>query len=203
VHYGEAQPLGRRSAVGGNVAMRRDVLSALGGFAAHLGRMRGTLMCGEDHDLSQRVVTAGYRAVYDPTLCVRHWVPAERGRLSYFLRWSFWSGVTHSLMDADNGGRGLTAVQAEVPKYLWRRAVMTPLRAAIELVRGRRPAIVERLMDAAFAIGYISDRLSHGRLSLRTGRGPAPHAGRLPSARADANPPAVPIPGVHAGNSES
>jgi glucosyl-dolichyl phosphate glucuronosyltransferase len=202
LHYGEAQPLGRRSAVGGNVAIRRDVLSALGGLAAHLGRMRGTLMCGEDHELSQRVVMAGYRAVYDPTLCVRHWVPAERGRLSYFLRWSFWSGVTHSLMDADDSGRGLTAVKAGVPKYLWRRAVMAPLRAAIELVRGRAPAIVERLMEGAFAIGYISDRWSYGRLSLGTGRGPAPHAGRLPSARADANPPAVPIPGTHAGNSK-
>jgi glycosyltransferase involved in cell wall biosynthesis len=203
VHYGEAQPLGRRSALGGNVAIRRDVLSALGGFAPHLGRMRGTLLCGEDHDLSQRIVRAGYRALYDPALCVRHWVPTDRARLSYYLRWSFWSGVTHSLMEADNGRPGPRAVQAGVPDYLLRRAVMAPLRAAIELVRGRGPAFVERLMEGAFAVGYIRDRFSNGRLSLRTGRGSAPHAGRLPSARADANPPAVPIPGVHAGNSES
>jgi GT2 family glycosyltransferase len=201
VHYGEPQPLGQRSALGGNVALRRDVLSALGGFAPHLGRMRGTLMSGEDHELSQRIVTAGYRAVYDPTLCVRHWVPAERTRLSYFLRWSFWAGVTHSLMDAENGGRGMTSVHARVPRYLWKRAVMAAVQATAELVRGRGPSVVERLMDGAFAIGYISDRLSSGRLSIRTGRGPAPHAGRLPSARADANPPAVPIPDERAGES--
>jgi GT2 family glycosyltransferase len=203
VHYGEAQPLGWRTALGGNLAIRRDVLSAVGGFVAHLGRARGTLLCGEDHELSQRIVAAGYRAEYDPALCVRHWVPAGRARVAYFLRWSFWSGVTHSIMDAENGGRGATSLTAGVPKYLWKRALMAPLLAAIELVRGRGPAIVERLMAGAFAIGYISDRLTNGRLSLRTGRGPAPHAGRLPSARADANPPAVPIPSVHAGNLEN
>jgi GT2 family glycosyltransferase len=203
VHYGEAQPLGRRTALGGNVAIRRDVLSTVGGFAAHLGRARGTLLCGEDHELTQRIVASGYRAEYDPALCVRHWVPAERARLAYYLRWSFWSGVTTSLMDAENGGRGATSLRARVPKYLWKRAVMAPLLAAIELARSRAPAAVERLMAGALSIGYISDRLTTGRLSLRTGRGPAPHAGRLPSARADANPPAVPIPGVHAGNSEN
>jgi GT2 family glycosyltransferase len=201
VHYGEAQPLGPRSALGGNVALRRDLLSELGGFATHLGRMRGTLMSGEDHEISQRIVTAGYRALYDPTLCVRHWVPAERMHLSYFLRWSFWAGVTHSLMDAENGGRGMTSVETRVPRYLWKRAVMAAVQATTELVRGRGPSVVERMMDGAFAVGYISDRLSSGRLSLRTGRGPAPHAGRLPSARADTNPPAVPIPGERAGES--
>jgi GT2 family glycosyltransferase len=201
VHYGEAQPLGPRSALGGNVAIRRDVLNALGGFAKQLGRIRGTLLCGEDHELSQRIVTSGYRAVYDPALCVRHWVPLERARLSYFLRWSFWAGATHSLMDAQNGGRDVTSVQARVPRYLWKRAVMAAVQATTELVRGRGPLVVERLMDGGFAIGYISDRLSSGRLSLRTGRGPAPHAGRLPSARADTNPPAVPIPDERAGES--
>jgi glycosyltransferase involved in cell wall biosynthesis len=210
VHYGAAQPLGARTALGANLAIRRDVLDAVGGFASNLGRARGTLLCGEDHELTLRVVAAGYRAVYDPALCVRHWVPAERLRLGYFLRWSLWAGVTHSLLDSQNAGRQPAKRPTRVPRYLWKRAVIAPLRAMTELFRGRTSGSVERLMDAAFAVGYIGDRLrnaarhsDYAGASMRTGRGHAPHAGRLPSARADANPPAVPIPGVHAGNSKN
>ena len=207
VHYGAAQPLGARTALGANMVIRRDVLDAVGGFAPNLGRARGTLLCGEDHELCLRVLAAGYRALYDPALCVRHWVPAERSRLRYFLRWSLWAGVTHSVLDAHNAGRQPEKLATRVPRYLWKRAFIAPLHAMTELARGRTSGSIERLMDAAFAVGYIGDRLrnvaGHAKSLVRTGRGPAPHAGRLPSARADANPPAVPIPGVHAGNSEN
>ena len=84
LHYGEAQDLGRRTAVGANMAVRRSVFEALGGFAPHLGKRRGTLLGGEDHDFCQRAVAAGYRCEYRPELRVRHWVPAERTRLPLF-----------------------------------------------------------------------------------------------------------------------
>jgi GT2 family glycosyltransferase len=200
VHYGPEQPLGARTALGGNLAIRRDVLDAVGGFAAHLGRWRGTLLSGEDHDLSQRVVAGGHVAVYDPAISVRHWVPAARLKLSYFLRWFWWLGVTHSMLDALDGRA--TRGPAWPPRYLWKFGAVAVLRAVVELGRGQTSTSVERLMDAAFAAGYICDRLWLRALrTLRPGRGLAPHAGRLPSARADANPPAVPISGERAGES--
>ena len=85
LHYGGPQPLGARTALGANMAVRRSVLHSLGGFARHLGRQRGTLLCGEDHNLCQRAVAAGYRCEYRPELRVEHWVPADRTRMSYFL----------------------------------------------------------------------------------------------------------------------
>jgi mycofactocin system glycosyltransferase len=48
-----------------NLAVRRDVFEALGGF-------NPTLRCGEDVDLVWRVVAAGHRAVYQPRARVRH-----------------------------------------------------------------------------------------------------------------------------------
>ena len=95
VDYGaEPAALGSRTAPGGNLAIRRAALARIGGFAAHLGKLRGTLRSGEDHDLCQRCVAAGLEAVYWPAARVTHWVPADRMRIQYFLRWFFWSGIT-------------------------------------------------------------------------------------------------------------
>jgi cellulose synthase/poly-beta-1,6-N-acetylglucosamine synthase-like glycosyltransferase len=66
LHYGEAQELGIRSALGANMIVRRTVLDALGGFDPHFGRRSGTLLSGEDHDFCERAVAAGYRCEYRP-----------------------------------------------------------------------------------------------------------------------------------------
>jgi GT2 family glycosyltransferase len=161
LHYGGAQPLGARTGLGGNLAIRRSVLEAVGGFALGLGRMPGTLLGGEDHELSERVVSAGYCAVYCPQLTVKHWVGVERTRLRYFLRWFFWSGVTHSLLDA----RRLCEKRRmlRVPGSIWKLAALAPAGAVGELVRGEITRATERLMDAAFATGYIVHRLREPR----------------------------------------
>ena len=74
----EASSLGPRTLLGANIAVRRDVLPRLGGFSAHLGKIRGTLLSGEDHELCRRVQAAGFKAALLPAdgAC-RHWVPAE------------------------------------------------------------------------------------------------------------------------------
>jgi GT2 family glycosyltransferase len=95
--YGDqAIELGARTLLGANLAIRRDAFLRVGGFATHLGKLRGTLLSGEDHQLCQRVQAAGFRAVYVPDAIVHHWVPADRARVSYFLQWFFWSGITHA-----------------------------------------------------------------------------------------------------------
>jgi glycosyltransferase involved in cell wall biosynthesis len=168
LHYGEAQPLGARTAVGANMALRADVLRALGGFAPHLGRQRGTLLCGEDHDLCQRAVAGGYRCEYRPELRVRHWVPAARTRLAYYVRWFFWCGVTRAVMEEPG--------RAGVSPYWLRRMSAALLSSAALAATGRWSRAAERLMDAAFAMGRIAHR------SGESGRMMAPaHAGGLAS----------------------
>ncbi|HSK10113.1 MAG TPA: glycosyltransferase, partial [Vicinamibacterales bacterium] len=81
------QPLGTRSALGGNLVVRRAALDAVGGFPRDLGKLRGTLLSGEDHALSERMVGSGYEAIYDPAMLVHHLVPASRLRFRYFIRW--------------------------------------------------------------------------------------------------------------------
>lgn len=164
LHYGEAQVLGNRTAVGANLIVRSDVLQALGGFAAHLGRQRGTLLCGEDHDFCQRAVAGGYRCEYRPELRVRHWVPADRTRLRYYVRWFFWSGVTDAVLK-DSGLGGDAARTSAVP-HLARRLVTASAKAFAHLVVGRRADAATCLMDASFASGYIAYMLGRRRRRL-------------------------------------
>jgi glucosyl-dolichyl phosphate glucuronosyltransferase len=164
LHYGDAQELGMRTAVGANMAVRRSVFQALGGFAAHLGKKRGTLLCGEDHDLSQRAVAAGYRCEYRPELRVRHWVPSERTRLRYFLRWFFWSGITNAVIEAAPAD----AKRAHTPAsllHLLRRFVGGIVSAPFNAITGRGRSAAIGAMDAAFALGYLTVRVA-GRASV-------------------------------------
>lgn len=186
LHYGEAQPLGGRTAVGANLAVRRSVVHALGGFAPHLGRRTGTLLCGEDHDFCQRAVAAGYVCVYRPELRARHWVPAERTRLAYYLRWFFWSGVTHAMLEreAGDGGARCRSVLG-VPRYLWKQLMASPVRAAVSLVAGRRLEAASRIVEGAFAAGYVSRRFRDllERRDVPSAHAPAAHVETMATER--------------------
>jgi GT2 family glycosyltransferase len=148
--------LGPRTVLGANMATRREVIARIGGFAPHLGKLRGTLLTGEDHDFCRRVQQAGLHAIYQPTAIVYHWIPAERMRLAYYISWFYWSGVTHAALDRGQAmGRSILGV----PLYLVRRAATSSVAAAISALTGNVEDAVERLLDVAFSVGYAARRL--------------------------------------------
>ena len=156
VDYGpDAVPLGSRTALGANLAVRRDVIARVGGFAQHLGKRHGTLLSGEDHDLCQRVQAAGLQAIYWPGARVEHWVPVARLRIRYFLAWFFWSGITHAKLE-----RGAHAQPSRtlcgVPLYLVRRFASGMVGALAGITRLRIDTAVDRATEAAFAAGYAA-----------------------------------------------
>jgi len=154
--YGSSPaPLGDRTLLGANMAVRRSVLQQLGGYAAHLGKLRGTLLSGEDHELCQRIQAAGYGACYLPAARVRHWVPDERMRISYVLHWFYWSGITHAAMEADGRAR---RTWLGLPAHVFRQFAAGLAAAAAFALRGQTPAAIERLLDSAFAAGYAARR---------------------------------------------
>ena len=161
LHYGQAQRLGARTAVGANLVVRRTVHDALGGFAAHLGRRRGTLLCGEDHNFCQRAEAAGYRCEYRPELRVQHWVPASRARLRYFVRWFFWSGVTNAMLDGAESGTAPL-----VPRCLLLRLGLAPFSGLRQALAGQPATAAACLVDASFAAGYIAQNI-RGALAKR------------------------------------
>ncbi|MBS1817927.1 MAG: glycosyltransferase family 2 protein [Acidobacteria bacterium] len=163
------QRLGARTLLGANMALRRSVLDDLGGYAPHLGKLRGTLLSGEDHELCERVQGAGHEAWYQPDAIVSHWVPAERMRLGYFLRWFFWSGITNATMDDDRRSQGGHLR----PAYLLRQFSTGIAAACASAMRGRLPSAVDRALDSAFAAGYAAARF--GMVRTGTISNPARH----------------------------
>jgi glycosyltransferase involved in cell wall biosynthesis len=146
--------LGVRTVIGANMAVRRTIFMQIGGFAPHLGKLRGSLLSGEDRELCRLVQACGSRAIYCPDAAVRHWVPADRMRLSYYLSWFFWSGITHATLDADQRVAQRTVMG--VPRYLIRRAAVGTAGVFAALIACNVVTAVERALDVAFASGYAS-----------------------------------------------
>jgi GT2 family glycosyltransferase len=149
--------LGSRTFLGANLSVRRHVFTALGGFPTHLGKLRGTLLSGEDHELCRRVQAAGFRARYVPGAVVYHWVPADRARVSYFLRWFFWLGISHAIMDRDNRARIGRAIGG-LPLSLIRQLLQASARAVAGLLMGRGTSALNHAMHVAYVAGYATGR---------------------------------------------
>jgi GT2 family glycosyltransferase len=157
LNYGpDAIELGPRTVLGANMAVRRAPINKVGGFARHLGKLRGTLLSGEDHELCQRVQAAGYKAMYFPELRVMHWVPVERMRASYSMSWFFWSGITHATLDATAPGPGAPA--HGVPPHFFKRALVSSIRGLGAAARGNSAQVMDSATDVAFVAGYAAQR---------------------------------------------
>jgi len=171
--YGpERQPLGRRAALGGNLVVRRSAFEAVGGYPRDLGKLRGTLLSGEDHQLCARARAAGFRLWYDPSLRVRHRVERERLRLRYFLRWFFWSGITHVTLDARTSG----TAGRRMALYHARELLGASTRAGAAALTGGWTTSVEHATQASFAAGYLWGWLKGARHHRRLAATPGAEA---------------------------
>jgi hypothetical protein len=99
-------------------------------------------------------------------------VPADRARVAYFLTWFFWSGITHSIMDRDNGVN--SRALAGVPLYLIKRLATATGAGLAGLLIGRWTSALNHAIDVAFAAGYATERWG---LTARTGQARAAAAG--------------------------
>jgi glucosyl-dolichyl phosphate glucuronosyltransferase len=129
---------------GANVAFRRDVLTAAGGFPEHLGRTGTALLSGEESAAIAAVRDAGWRVVLHPDAAVDHAVPEARCDSRYYWRRLWWAGVTRA---RTGGRRGRTLV---------RLLAAAPVRLALYLVTWDR-VYLYRLAETA---GFVHDLAS-------------------------------------------
>jgi GT2 family glycosyltransferase len=139
----------QRRPVGANLAFRRDVIEAIGGWRTDLGKVNNSLISGEDHEIFFRLRRAGqYRGIYDPRIRVVHDVPASRLRRSYFRRWFFFAGLTRARMREDlYDWPDLTRVPhiAGVPRFLYRELIRECMRFLRTLASGRLERFIQQL----------------------------------------------------------
>ena len=79
-----------------NCCYRTEIIKKYGGFPETLGRKGDLLLSGENY-VNEQIFSDGFRAFFDPSIRVSHFIPSNRLTVNWFLRRSFWQGVTASV----------------------------------------------------------------------------------------------------------
>ncbi len=144
-----------RNLIGCNMSFRRTALEEVGGFAGDLGRSQANRLGCEETELCIRLRTVDSQAVilYEPQARVRHWVPRERSRLSYFLSRCHAEGRSK----AEVAGRlGTESALASERAYA-RRTLPAGVRAGLlACLRGDRAGVARAV---AIVLGLVATTL--------------------------------------------
>jgi glycosyltransferase involved in cell wall biosynthesis len=168
----------RKVPLGANMAVRRDVFDAIGGFRADLGRTGGRLVLGQEvPELLMRARSAGFRGMYVPSMQVHHHVPAKRLTPAYFRRWWFGKGVSRAALELIQPVTELgidlrrTPHVLGVPRFMYGSALRDIAGMIRERVLGNLAHSFRHQMMVAYFAGYVWARWRE----RRAGAGPAQH----------------------------
>lgn len=131
---------------GGNLILRRDVFSRIGGFSIDLGPKGHDLLGGEDSEFVLRALTAGETLQYVPEILQYHYVDTARFSLGYVLQKSYQRSRSVARVHYADGS---------IPKYLWRK-LGTHLGAAVFSLNWARTRFY--LVRLASTLGDIRGR---------------------------------------------
>jgi glycosyltransferase involved in cell wall biosynthesis len=139
--------------MGGNCVIRRQALLRVGLYSTALGpRHECRLFSCEDEDLYGRLIASGARGLYVPQLRIYHFVPSQRLTKAYYRRWSFWHGVSHSVLDRL---RPVPVARiGRVPRYLIGSAVRGAITALKSLRRDHATRLTGELACLQF-LGFL------------------------------------------------
>lgn len=109
--------------LGGNIALPRERLVAMGGFRgpAAYGSLGGGL--GEETRLQSDLLNAGLAGVYVPRAEVLHHVPADRCDMAFAMHRGWRYGLGNGHLYAAEGYRGRTFMGK--PAWFWRQRLVT------------------------------------------------------------------------------
>jgi glycosyltransferase involved in cell wall biosynthesis len=156
----------RRVALGANMAVRRRLVDAIGGFRPELGR-RGQLLLGQEQaEFFCRSRAAGARGLYVPAMALSHHVPMARLTRAYFWRWWYWKGRSQARLRQMHPTSELGVDLSDAPRIMGvpRWVLGDALREAAAWVRSRSAGdgagAAAHEMRVAYAMGYCRDCLS-------------------------------------------
>lgn len=82
---------------GSNICFRRKIFDYIGYFDERIGRTPTLPLCNEEIEIQERILSRGFKIVYEPKALVWHRVFSERLTLSYFLERAFWQGYSEAI----------------------------------------------------------------------------------------------------------
>lgn len=156
----------RKTPLGVNMAVRRELVQRIGGFRPDLGRRGKSLLGQEQAEFFYRSRAAGARGAYIPEMVLEHYVPASRLTHRYFRRWWFWKGISHARLHRIHNETELGVDLGRVPRilgvprYMIRSMFADAIGALAAATRGRTSVAVAREMMVWYAIGYGREQLA-------------------------------------------
>jgi len=111
-----------------NMAFRREVFEKVGHFDANLGRIKASLLSGEESDLFERIYAGGLRTLYSPKPHLFHRIPKERTSFEWIKSRFYWQGASDAIREfsSDKPSR-MQSLQG----------ALSALNSAIRMITGR------------------------------------------------------------------
>lgn len=111
-----------------NMAFRRDVFERVGLFDANLGRIKASLLSGEESDLFERIHASGLRTLYSPKPHLFHRIPKERTSFEWIKSRFYWQGASDAIRE----------FSSERPSRMQSaRGALSALSSAVCIITGR------------------------------------------------------------------
>ncbi len=142
---------------GVNMILRRDVMLEHGGFPEDLGRLGLVLQSDEEVQLAWRLQDAGFSAIYDSRVLVRHSIQAKRFCAEWLLARLYWQGASTVRTRRLLGQDGL--VRHEFPRRLIVEAITLPF---TWLVPRHSTRLLGLRWRHAYASGFTRETLACG-----------------------------------------
>ncbi|NJL46582.1 MAG: glycosyltransferase family 2 protein [Leptolyngbyaceae cyanobacterium SM2_5_2] len=137
-----------------NYAVKKAFLDSVGGFDPQLGRVGKNLLSNEELHLTQQALALGFEVLFVPQAQVGHHVAPERLHPDWFLRRSWWQGISECYREQLSHTFTL--------QRLWARGLCLLRGLAKSLRRWHDPAQrFENLVYAYGQLGYIASGLRH------------------------------------------
>jgi glycosyltransferase involved in cell wall biosynthesis len=137
-----------------NYAIKSSFLEKIDGFNPHLGRVGKNLLSNEELYMTQQALSQGAEVLYVPQALVVHHVAPERLYPSWFLRRSWWQGVSECHRESLT--QSLTLRRIRGRSTCMARGLVKSLR------HWRDPALrFENLAYAYGQLGYVLSGLRH------------------------------------------
>jgi len=112
---------------GANMAIQRSVIDRVGGFDTNRGRKGKVLASGEDGEMFERILAAGYKVAFLGDAIVHHKVEAFRLRKQYIRRWRYQTSKNIAIARGMTGNRRVF----NIPLFLFPQFGRALLRAAV------------------------------------------------------------------------
>jgi cellulose synthase/poly-beta-1,6-N-acetylglucosamine synthase-like glycosyltransferase len=137
-----------------NYAVKKSFLSSAGGFDLQLGRVGKNLLSNEELHLTQQALTADYEVLFVPLALVGHHVAPERLHPGWFLRRSWWQGISECYREQLS--------HSFTHQRLWARGLCLLRGLAKSLQSWHDPALrFENLVYAYGQLGYVFSGLRY------------------------------------------